>query len=1045
MVGDTSYYEAGSYLDTIETVHGCDSIVHLNLTVLPHSDTSIVAEICEGETYSVGSYVHLQSGTYIDTLPAANNCDSVVTLLLVVQSKDSLCFANAGPDTVLCGYSYHLIGSPEPGTWEIACPTASGVVALEMTGDGEATVKVSSCGGYDFIYTHTHIDTLEIFDSVSMQFLTVFDTCVASDLVKVGFEDPSTREIITQTDMGLVYNDYDCHSGDIVTCTNTVSSEVTTPPNVLWKFDLSGTCTSNIYSTNVVGPVSDCLASEVEITATISQGSFSLPQLCLTQDDFITLDSNGQVIQNDFWEILGNLFGQGVNELFGQCPPTPAGCFPPPPCQAEVLGYDTSYLEIPVRTGGQWVYLPDSTTMIFLEDTTDLVIGNMDYRFVIEPSATTYSPVIFKIWKILPNGNLVLPENPVSVTLQWEEHWIYDSLEIIHPIYGELPDSCRAVCPRGDIINNQISDIPLPPPFECPPFTVTFGLSSLEVVTNIVCDTTHYLVELTISGGTPPYTVAGLSGNFIATDHFISDPVAMSSGYSAEVMDAEGCVKYVWGESCPCVFLHIETDSFYALSCIDSCVIMTAEVESNISYYQVEWKRPGYSVEGNPALVCGEGTYSVRAYDPFTGCEDKTTTEAGFSFPEADAGENQTITCDETEAILQGDELTGDTSIVFSWIGPDVDTFNQYQQTLMVDLPGIYELTVTSQVTGCADTDEVTVAIENDPPSVDAGDDARFSCETDTMSLNGSAAGFAISYEWGTADGEIISGGNTPMPLIGMPGTYILVATAISNGCSGSDTVVIKPYEPVLFELEVDNDCENGSAGSVEIVGVVGYAAPYEYSLDSIVFQTNGYFEELSSGNYLVTLRDTNGCVESANALIEKIPMLSALDFAETYHFCGPNDPVLLDAFVDIDAKWVSYFWSTGADTSDVSINEAGVQYVEIATACESMRYEFELIDDLAQAAFFEVPNVFTPNDDGINDIFGPVTPNQPEEFIMYIFDRWGNRVFNTNSFENFWDGTFKNKGVPSDVYIWKIIASYHDCNGLLHSFSLKGDVTLLR
>ena len=89
------------------------------------------------------------------------------------------------------------------------------------------------------------------------------------------------------------------------------------------------------------------------------------------------------------------------------------------------------------------------------------------------------------------------------------------------------------------------------------------------------------------------------------------------------------------------------------------------------------------------------------------------------------------------------------------------------------------------------------------------------------------------------------------------------------------------------------------------------------------------------------------------------------------------------------------------------------------------------------------VPNAFTPNNDGFNDVF------QPKGFgivkyNLYIFDRWGEKVFQTKVFEESWDGTFQGRGhkiCEEAVYTWLIDVT--DVFGKAHE--LKGHVTLIR
>ena len=75
----------GTYIDTLQTVNGCDSIVSLNLTVFPHYDSVITAQICQGETYSLNGFNQNTSGIFIDTLQTIMGCDSIIKLNLRVN------------------------------------------------------------------------------------------------------------------------------------------------------------------------------------------------------------------------------------------------------------------------------------------------------------------------------------------------------------------------------------------------------------------------------------------------------------------------------------------------------------------------------------------------------------------------------------------------------------------------------------------------------------------------------------------------------------------------------------------------------------------------------------------------------------------------------------------------------------------------------------------------------------------------------------------------------------------------------------------------
>ena len=77
----------------------------------------------------------------------------------------------------------------------------------------------------------------------------------------------------------------------------------------------------------------------------------------------------------------------------------------------------------------------------------------------------------------------------------------------------------------------------------------------------------------------------------------------------------------------------------------------------------------------------------------------------------------------------------------------------------------------------------------------------------------------------------------------------------------------------------------------------------------------------------------------------------------------------------------------------------------------------------------FYIPKAFTPNADGINDVFLPkATGLSPEGFEMRIYDRWGNLIFFSNSWDKGWDGTIDGRPVPIDQYVCKV--RYFDKRG---------------
>jgi gliding motility-associated-like protein len=130
----------------------------------------------------------------------------------------------------------------------------------------------------------------------------------------------------------------------------------------------------------------------------------------------------------------------------------------------------------------------------------------------------------------------------------------------------------------------------------------------------------------------------------------------------------------------------------------------------------------------------------------------------------------------------------------------------------------------------------------------------------------------------------------------------------------------------------------------------------------------------------------------------------------------------------------------------EFSITEQ-TQIFVIITDTNGCTGQASLLVDVEAEYRVYIPNVFTPNNDGPNDMFTIFANEEVEEVvILQIFDRWGNMVFENQEFPpnepNYgWDGIYKGKMMNPDVFAYRAVVKYS--NGELHPF--KGDVTLIR
>jgi gliding motility-associated-like protein len=218
--------------------------------------------------------------------------------------------------------------------------------------------------------------------------------------------------------------------------------------------------------------------------------------------------------------------------------------------------------------------------------------------------------------------------------------------------------------------------------------------------------------------------------------------------------------------------------------------------------------------------------------------------------------------------------------------------------------------------------------------------------------------------------------------------------------------------------------------------------------------QTGSYcFNEAASYSLGLTVMDNNGCTATAAPVTLNIYPQPVADFNH-----APLKPIVnVDQeviFTDASyganiVSWNWYFMNTAQYTSTMqnptfSYTEPGTYAVVLVVksdkgCMDTLIRPIEVGEDFG----IYVPNAFTPNGDGINDFFNPKGFGVVK-YELNIFDRWGEKVFHTDKFEEGWDGKFQGRGgniCEEGVYTWLI-----NCTSVFgKSHELKGHVTLMK
>lgn len=498
------------------------------------------------------------------------------------------------------------------------------------------------------------------------------------------------------------------------------------------------------------------------------------------------------------------------------------------------------------------------------------------------------------------------------------------------------------------------------------------------------------------------------------------------------------------------------------LDCVTPSVMVAAGNSSTGPDYTYEWFDANMAPISNQGLTLNAtapGAYFLLITDTGSGCDalGSVEVEENVEYPGAEAGPPQHLDCEANTVSLDGTGSQNGASVVYNWStasGRILSGGNSLAPS--VDEPGTYVIMVTNTENGCSSTDSVLVTQDIEVPAADAGAPQEISCLYPTVPLDGSgsSAGSQYVYQWafGQPDSIVGSGLNYTAS---EPGTYFIIVTDTGNGCANTDAVVVSQNAaaPSGINLALDDPtCFGDADGSVIISGVVGGTPPYLYSFDGQPLNGQSVFPNLPAGTYSIRVQDAIGCEYELEATLEEGNDLM-VDLGED-RTVKLGEEVELQALVNIDESEIASLSWNGVDS--LSCRDCLRPMVRPST---SGSYFIEVIDENGCAANSQVslfldktrslylPNVFSPNGDGKNDVFHPFAgPEVTRIRAFEIYNRWGEPVFEIYNFlpndpTYGWDGTYRAELFNGAVFTW--FAEVEFVDGVVELF--KGDVVLMR
>lgn len=302
------------------------------------------------------------------------------------------------------------------------------------------------------------------------------------------------------------------------------------------------------------------------------------------------------------------------------------------------------------------------------------------------------------------------------------------------------------------------------------------------------------------------------------------------------------------------------------------------------------------------------GTYSVTISDA-DNCEiilENIMVTGSTDVPTAAAEQTGNIDCDNTMVTLSATGSTTGANITYEWVdqnntiiesGPDADE-------ITVGAAGTYTLTVTNTTGNCFAQAPLTVTVDNQGPTANAGNLQTIDCNNSTVQLNGTASanGADITYDWTGPNGAVITNGTTNTATVDATGTYTLTVTDGTNGCSSTSTVVVdeNDTEPtIVIETAPNLDCNTDNVDLDATGSSIGDFS-YQWTTSgtgNILGATTLNPNVNANGDYvLVITNDNTGCTSTETVTVNDTSVLPSVNIETPDVITCSVESVILDA-----------------------------------------------------------------------------------------------------------------------------------------------------
>lgn len=885
-LADSTLTATGRYTFALQNQAGCDSTVVLDLEVLPLFNRVIDSTICAGESVAIGSSLYTTTGTYLDTLSSQAGCDSIITLNLAVAepSRDTI-------RQLVCGGQKISVGGQDfdsTGVYEVVLTNTAGcdsILVVDLTvlrpqavvAPGERTL---TCSRDSLILDGSN--ALPAPGAPTYRWERQREGMLAVDIV-------GTDSVLTVDRPGRYFLQVQLQQDSVVCSQRTTEILVTAdtlPPPVEAGSEQIIDCNQ---PTARLGSALLMADSTTSITWSYSTGSFSGDA-----------SAARPVVDRPGW------YQVAVTNLANNC----VGV------DSVRVRTDTVAPQFGLQANGP---LSCSRAVVSISTTTGSDQGSPFSYAWSGPCVRT--PGDTNTIQVECPGDYVLTMTNIINGCQSADS-LFITEDTNSPVAAVADDTVGLDCTSGEAVldasasrNGDIAWWQNGTQLATGPQLVVTDTGTYRViVTNTTLNCADTLAVLVMADCTPTAVIQAPPSLTCARPRATLDGSASADGNP---------LSYQWtGPNTACL--------------------------SATSDQQVE-------------VRCA-GTYQLVVTNTATGQSDTAAVTLGdqTTLPVAEAGNDQTLTCANPEAVLTTNSSSTGPEITYTWINDRGDTVGVTPAVTVMEA-GSYVLQVLNEATGCRSEDVVQVNRDADVPDIRFGS-PLLPCDRDTFRFSALVVPQGQDYVYQWAGPGIIGNTDSAFVLVNAPGTYRLEVVDTLTGCRVVESAGIEEQTcgPCLEPLTADTiTCRRPEVTLEAVLCQACSACTYTWTtVDGALASDPDQpaVQVTEAGRYTVAVTDENGDVARGSVEVvadDRLPLISLdtlrqLTCGETTLTLGENLPQPADS--------LRYTWeNTRGDTlptsegRKVAISVPG-QYTITATyqanGCSAVQTVAVILDD---------------------------------------------------------------------------------------------------